>query len=103
MVRVTIIIPTLNEERSIGKVIDDVPVADFLQNGLETVVYVIDGNSTDNTRGIAVDKAAKIILKEQAGTGSASSAYVKSFDRVTRCVIGASSKEHLSQLREAFS
>jgi len=34
---------------------------------------------------------------------AASSAYVKSFDRVTRCVIGASSKEHLSQLNEAFS
>jgi hypothetical protein len=32
-----------------------------------------------------------------------SSAYISAFDRVTRCVTGASSKEHLSQLREAFS
>jgi hypothetical protein len=48
---VAVVIPTLNEERSIGKVIDDVPVADLLQNGLENAVYVIDGQSTDNTGG----------------------------------------------------
>jgi hypothetical protein len=29
------VIPTLNEERSIGKVSDGVPVADLLQNGLK--------------------------------------------------------------------
>jgi hypothetical protein len=34
---------------------------------------------------------------------AASSAYVKSFDKVTRCVIGASSKEHLSELRDVFA
>jgi hypothetical protein len=33
--QVPFVIPTLNEERSIGKVIDDVPVADLLQNGLK--------------------------------------------------------------------
>jgi hypothetical protein len=32
-----------------------------------------------------------------------SASYVKSFDAVKKCVIGASSQEHLSQLREAFS
>jgi hypothetical protein len=30
---VPFVIPTLNEERSIGNVIDDVPVADLLPNG----------------------------------------------------------------------
>jgi hypothetical protein len=35
METVAVVIPTLNEERSIGKVIDGVPVADFLQNGLK--------------------------------------------------------------------
>ena len=43
METVAVVIPTLNEEHAIGKVIDDVPVADLLQNGLETAVYVIDG------------------------------------------------------------
>jgi dolichol-phosphate mannosyltransferase len=71
MESVAVVIPTLNEERSIGKVIDGVPVADLLQNGLETAVYVIDGKSTDNTREIAVEKGATIILEERKGKGSA--------------------------------
>jgi len=71
METVAVIIPTLNEERSIGKVIDDVPVADLLHNGFETAVYVIDGQSTDNTREIAVEKGAQLILEERQGKGQA--------------------------------
>jgi dolichol-phosphate mannosyltransferase len=68
---VAVVIPTLNEERSIGKVIDSVPVADLLKNGLKTAVYVIDGRSTDTTREIAVEKGATIILEERKGKGLA--------------------------------
>jgi dolichol-phosphate mannosyltransferase len=71
METVAVVIPTLNEERSIGKVIDGVPVADLLQNGFETAVYVIDGQSTDNTREIAVEKGAQVILADGKGKGSA--------------------------------
>ncbi|MEI7827725.1 MAG: glycosyltransferase family 2 protein [Euryarchaeota archaeon] len=80
METVAIVIPTLNEERSIGKVIDDVPVADLLLKGLETVVYVIDGTSTDNTREIAVEKGAKIILEERKGKGWAVQTAFKSIN-----------------------
>ena len=68
---VAIIIPTLNEGRSIGKVINDVPVADLLQDGFTTTVYVIDGQSTDNTREIALEKGAQFILEVSKGKGSA--------------------------------
>jgi glycosyltransferase involved in cell wall biosynthesis len=71
METVAIIIPTLNEERCIGKVIGGVPVADLLKNGFETAVYVIDGGSTDNTREIAITKGAQVILEERKGKGSA--------------------------------
>ena len=71
METVAVIIPTLNEERSIGKVIDGVPVADLLKDGIETAVYVIDGRSTDNTREIAAEKGAQIILEARLGKGSA--------------------------------
>ena len=77
---VAVVIPTLNEERSIGKVIDDVPVADLLTKGLETAVYVIDGRSSDNTREIAVEKGATIILEERPGKGSAIQTAFKSID-----------------------
>jgi len=71
METVAVVIPTLNEECSIGKVIDGVPVAELLQNGFETAVYVIDGQSTDNTREIAVEKGAQLILEERQGKGQA--------------------------------
>ncbi len=71
MKTIAVIIPTLNEGSSIGKVIDDVPIAALLQNGLKTAVYVIDGRSADNTREIAVEKGAQLILEEREGKGSA--------------------------------
>jgi len=49
------------------------------------------------------DIIAMNVLGGGAFSLEASSAYIGAFDRVTRCVVGASSKEHLSQLREAFS
>ncbi|MFZ1020461.1 MAG: glycosyltransferase family 2 protein [Halobacteriota archaeon] len=80
METLAVVIPTLNEERSIGTVIDDVPVADLSKRGLETAVYVIDGQSTDNTREIAVEKGATIILEERRGKGSAIQTAFKSID-----------------------
>ena len=71
METVAVVIPTLNEERSIGKVIDGVPVVDLLQNGFETTVYVVDGQSTDDTREIALEKGAQVILEVGKGKGSA--------------------------------
>jgi glycosyltransferase involved in cell wall biosynthesis len=68
---VAVIIPTLNDGRSIGTVIDRVPVADLSKNGLKTAVYVIYGRSNDNTREIAGEKGAKIILGDRPGNGSA--------------------------------
>jgi len=62
------------------------------QREVETALKEYDG-----------DIIAMNVLGGGAFSLEASSAYVSSFDRVTRCVVGASSKEHLSQLREAFS
>jgi glycosyltransferase involved in cell wall biosynthesis len=69
METVAVIIPTLNEEHSIGKVIDGVPMADLLRDGFKTTVYVVDGHSTDDTREIAVEKGAHTILEERKGKG----------------------------------
>jgi dolichol-phosphate mannosyltransferase len=80
METVAVIIPALNEARSIGKVIDGVPVARLLENGFETVVYVVDGRSTDNTREIAVEKGARVILADGRGKGSAVQMAFESID-----------------------
>jgi dolichol-phosphate mannosyltransferase len=71
METVAVVIPTLNEERSIGTVIDDVPVGDLRKNGFKTAVYVIDGRSVDHTRDIAVQKGAQVITEQRRGKGVA--------------------------------
>lgn len=58
---VCILIPTLNEEATIGSVVKGVK-----EEGFENVV-VIDGGSTDNTRDVASAAGARVV--EQTGTG----------------------------------
>jgi dolichol-phosphate mannosyltransferase len=62
---VCILIPTLNEEETIGEVIDS-----FLRQGF-TNILVIDGNSTDRTREIAKSKGAKVVVQSGKGKGQA--------------------------------
>lgn len=63
--KISAIIPTINEEETIGKVI----------NGLMGVgdieVIVVDTNSTDNTIKIAEEMGAKVILQPERGYGKA--------------------------------
>ncbi len=71
MEKVAVVIPTLNEERAIGRVLDSIPVAALRSQGYEAVPYVIDGDSHDATRDIATSKGAHLILEPQRGKGSA--------------------------------
>jgi len=53
--RVAFFVPTLNEAApSIGLVIE-LRVAELAEDGYETAVYVVDGQSVDDTREIAVE------------------------------------------------
>jgi len=71
MESVAVVIPTLNEERTIGDVIERIPVSELLKDGFETTLYVVDGHSTDATREIAARKGAHIIFDEGKGKGAA--------------------------------
>ncbi|WP_297519489.1 S-layer glycoprotein N-glycosyltransferase AglJ [Thermococcus sp.] len=62
---ITIVIPTLNEEDGIGKVIDA-----FKEQGY-TNILVIDGNSKDKTREIAKEKGARVVIQSGKGKGQA--------------------------------
>jgi len=54
--RVAFFVPTLNEAApSIGLVIESTPAAELAEDGYETAVYVVDGQSVDDTREIAVE------------------------------------------------
>lgn len=62
--RVTVVVPTKNEEGMIGEIVDSVrPYADE--------VLVIDGHSSDKTRDIAVQHGARVELDGGKGKGEA--------------------------------
>lgn len=71
--KVTIVVPTLNEEKGIGGV-----VADFRRLGYD--VLVVDGGSKDRTREIAEKNGAKVILQTGKGKGNAVSDAFKILD-----------------------
>lgn len=64
-------IPTLNEEKGIGKTIDSINRAYFAKNNWNLEVIIIDGDSKDKTREIAKGKGAKIIIEKRKGYGRA--------------------------------
>ncbi len=64
--KVTVIIPTLNEERSIGQTLDEIP-KDFA----DLEIMIVDGLSKDRTVAIAQDKGARVVLEKRKGYGRA--------------------------------
>ena len=62
---VCILIPTLDEAATIGDVIDG-----FYEEGF-TNVFVVDGNSSDETREIARDRGAHVLVQSGSGKGQA--------------------------------
>lgn len=78
--RVAIILPTLNEETAIGKVIDDIPKSALEQAGYSVQVLVVDGNSLDRTRQIAEQKGATVIVEPRKGKGIAIATALKSIE-----------------------
>jgi glycosyltransferase involved in cell wall biosynthesis len=63
--RVAVIIPALNEEASLPRVLDAIPA------GLVEQVLVVDNGSTDGTREVAAAKGARVIREARRGYGSA--------------------------------
>jgi glycosyltransferase involved in cell wall biosynthesis len=66
--KIEIIIPTLNEERTLGALIKDIH-SSALQ--VDVSILVIDGGSTDGTMDICKSENVKYILQKGKGKGSA--------------------------------
>ncbi len=78
--KVSVIIPTLNEEESIGHVLDKIPRG----GKYEWEIIIVDGDSKDRTREIAAEKGAKVIVEKRKGYGRA---YKTGFQHATGDVI----------------
>jgi glycosyltransferase involved in cell wall biosynthesis len=69
--RLSIVIPAMNEEEGIGDVLDEIPLKDLEAMGYPTEVVVVDGESVDRTRDIALEKGARVIIEPRKGYGRA--------------------------------
>lgn len=65
MYKIAVLIPCYNEEKTIGKVIDD-----FKTALPEAVVYVYDNNSTDKTSDVAEEHGAVVRKEYRQGKGN---------------------------------
>src|SRR5436190_7831343 len=96
--RITIVIPCLNEEIAIGKVLDELPT--FVDEAI-----VVDNNSTDRTAEVARSRGAIVVTELHRGYGRA---YKKGFACATGDIIITLDGDHsypldaLSSLIEAF-
>ncbi len=69
--KISFVIPTLNEEEGIGITIESINRKKLKERGWDYEILIIDGNSRDRTREIAEQKGAKVIIEPRKGYGRA--------------------------------
>ena len=79
-VTVTVILPTRNEEEALGLTVDAIPRG--WCKDLE--IMIVDGNSTDRTREIGLEKGIRVHLEDRKGYGRA---YRTGFDIASNEII----------------
>ena len=100
-VPVSIIVPTLNEERSIDRLLDDVSLL-----GVPHEVIVVDGGSTDDTVAVATGRGARV-LRAPRGRGAQLAAGARAASAPVLCFLhadvrlGADARRELAELARA--
>jgi dolichol-phosphate hexosyltransferase len=69
--KITVILPTINEEEGIGKTIDSINTGFFKKKKWDLEILVVDGDSKDKTQKIAKSKGAKVLVEKRKGYGRA--------------------------------
>ena len=69
-VEVSVVLPCLNEEAAVGRVIDEA-WRGLEAAGVEGEVIVVDNGSTDRSPQIAEEHGARVVHEERRGYGSA--------------------------------
>ncbi|MBI5701261.1 glycosyltransferase family 2 protein [Candidatus Saganbacteria bacterium] len=67
---ISVVMPCLNEEKTIGECIDKAMVA-LNRLGVPSEIVISDNGSTDRSAQIALKKGARVVRSEQKGYGSA--------------------------------
>ncbi|HSW66418.1 MAG TPA: glycosyltransferase family 2 protein [Bacillota bacterium] len=82
--KLSIVIPALNEEAGIGAVLDQIPVELLKRAGYDVEKVVVDNASTDRTGDIAREHGAVVVYQPKRGYGNA---YKAGFDAATGDII----------------
>ncbi len=69
--KITVIIPALNEQRAIKRVLKSIPSKKLRKMGYKTEIMVIDNGSKDKTKLRALSNGAKVIVQPVRGYGNA--------------------------------
>jgi dolichol-phosphate hexosyltransferase len=69
--KVTVILPALNEKDAIRKTIESIPKESLAAMGFQTQILVVDNGSVDGTSEIAKESGAEVILEPKRGYGFA--------------------------------
>jgi glycosyltransferase involved in cell wall biosynthesis len=83
-VKVSVVIPTLNEERGIGPTLDAIDRKAFAARGWDLELLVVDGASKDRTREEAERRGARVVVEPRRGYGRA---YKRGFAEATGDVL----------------
>jgi glycosyltransferase involved in cell wall biosynthesis len=75
---IRVIIPALNEEKTIASVIDEIPKTHLENLGYGVSIAVVDNNSTDRTKLISEGKGVTVISEPVRGKGRAITTAFKS-------------------------
>jgi glycosyltransferase involved in cell wall biosynthesis len=95
-IRLSVVLPCLNEERAVGQVVDDAWV------GIESVggdgeVIVVDNGSTDRSPEIAEEHGARVVHEPRRGYGSA---YLRGLDEARGEIIVMADADGTYPLRD---
>ena len=82
--KVSFVIPALNEEGIVGKTIRSIPVKQIEDEGYDVEIIVVNNNSTDNTENEAREAGATVYLEMKRGYGNA---YKRGFKEATGDII----------------
>ena len=69
--KISVILPTINEEKGIGPTLESINKEYFKKKGWQLEIVIVDGDSKDKTQEIAKQKGANVIIEKRKGYGRA--------------------------------
>jgi dolichol-phosphate mannosyltransferase len=78
--KIAVVLPALDEEKTIGQVIDAIPVEELRKAGYAVDITVVDGHSRDMTGAIAKARGARLLVQHGHGKGDAVKTAFEEFD-----------------------